>query len=217
MNPFASRCIRPDNSVYRFAREGSLDQALRREFMNRLLFMLHTRRRAAIVGAHGTGKSTLLQSLEPHLKSAFNHVIPIRLTSEKRDGCRELLRLFEIVGSDQQGVCLVIDGFEQLRWFDRWRLVHRLKGRESTALLVTCHRTSWLVPPCLETHWDEGLSRYLTQEKLGDVPTEARVELLSIFESRLQQPPAGRRNLRDLWFEMYDAFEVLKRREGNGL
>lgn len=213
MNPFATRCIRPDNNVYRFACDPSHDEMQRHRFLYRLLFTLRTQRRAAIVGPHGSGKTTLLRSLEPELISAFGHLLKMQLSSEKRQCLRQWLPAIEAI-DPREPACLVVDGYEQLSWWDQYKLVRRLSRRKQVALLVTCHRPPWLIPTCLTTCWDDQLSRHLTQEKLNNVPIATRVELSSFFETRLHQCDRAKRNLRELWFEMYDAFEVVKRREG---
>ncbi|MGV3483756.1 MAG: hypothetical protein ACO1RT_05005 [Planctomycetaceae bacterium] len=216
MNPFASRSIRPDHNLFRFACDAELDRELRRQASERLLAMLRNGRHAAIIGPHGTGKSTMLCSLEPVLRKEFQHVAKARLTSERRHAASELWSLVDSSeASPHRSVCLIIDGFEQLRRWDRWWLLLWLRRRKHVALLVTSHRVMWRMKPFWRTAWDTDLARSLTEEKLGDLSAANRRELLSVFESRVRQRAGCTQNLRDLWFELYDDYETIKRRSIN--
>ena len=215
VNPFATRFIRPDNTLFRFACDPELDHSMRQTLIERLLSVLRERRRAAINGPHGTGKTTLLRSIEPDLRIAFSTVLTTRLTSETRHRWRDVVSLVDAAEAPADDtVCLIVDGFEQLPPWDRLRLLQRLRQRKQVSLIVTCHRSPRWIQPCWTTRWDAEIARFLTREKLVDIPAPSRDELLSIFESRIRDnvQPAG--NLRDLWFELYDEYEMIKNRAG---
>src|SRR5690554_1857511 len=75
-NPFSTRFVRPDQSVYRFAPGENVNSVTSRVFAQ-----LSSRGTAAIIGPHGTGKSTLLHTLVPRLEPLFSAVDWIRLSS----------------------------------------------------------------------------------------------------------------------------------------
>ncbi len=214
MNPFASRFVRPDHNVYRFARDETADEKCRQAFTTRLIQSLHDQRRAAICGPHGTGKTTLLRSAEADLKAVFEHVTWITLTTDKRHSYRELLSpINTATGLRPRSHCLIIDGYEQLPLPSRLALLFSINSRKTVALLITCHRKPTFFPVGYVTGWDEAIARALTAEKLANVAVGARQQLWTAFEQRLQATAdKSSKNLRELWFSMYDEFERIRSR-----
>ena len=169
-------------------------------------------RRAAIVGPHGTGKTTLLRTLLPDLECHFDCVMWLTLSSATRHRCREILAAID-GGKKKISSCLIVDGYEQLAWWDRYCLIRGLRKRQHFSLIVTCHKRPWRIPTCHQTDWNEALSRLLTAEKLATVPQRDRLTLWSTFEKRLKNTAESNPNLRDVWFAMYDEFELIRHRE----
>jgi len=222
-NPFSTRFVRPDRTDYRFAAGQDADAVA-----GAAIAQLNHCGTAAIIGPHGTGKSTLLHTLMPRLQAAFAHVQLVRLSSTSQ-AVQELRRSLEeqATAGDECAVqprCLVIDGFEQLPWLVRQRLIgrsrrwaaKRRRGRRAaagTGLLVTAHRAQLRVPTLFWTGWDDELVSDLTAEKLCDLPEPTRQTMLRLaaeHAARLQHSRPAARNVRDYWFTLYDEYERLR-------
>ena len=126
-NPFATRFTRPDAMPFLFPEGVDADTLLAR--------LRHFNWRAAIVGPHGVGKSTLLYTLIPMIEQAGREVRYVALHDGERRLPPEVFRHC----SHDRPVQLVVDGYEQLapwrRWALRsWTVWHRV------GLLVTAHR-----------------------------------------------------------------------------
>ncbi len=184
---------------------------------------------AAIVGPHGTGKSTLLHTLLPLLKPVFPELDRIQLNSAT--DCLAALRAWRRGrgrrdGSNAAGDrCLVIDGFEQLGWTTRQRLIwqamrwrktslFKRRGQQpQTCLLVTAHRPQLAVDTLYRTLWDDRIVRRLTEEKLAGLPWPERSSMLRAADHHamtLNHAPSACRNVRDYWFALYDEYERLR-------
>jgi hypothetical protein len=103
-----------------------------------------------------------------------------------------------------EATILVIDGYEQLGWYHRWRL-KRLCRRGKVGLLVTAHKSVGL-PPLLELQPTSVLMRQLVRHLW---PEHDRLitdrEIDACFESQ-------RGNVREAMFALYDLFESRIRR-----
>jgi hypothetical protein len=223
-NPFSTRFVRPDQSTFRFS-EGKTAQSV----AARLSELLMRRGTAAIIGPHGTGKSTLVHTLIAQLEHAFASVDRIQLSSaiDCRAELQQWQREKRLTGppkSLKEARCLVIDGFEQLDWITRRRLIWQAMRWQSTSLgirfgqprrclLLTAHRPQLGVSTFYRTGWDETIVRQLTQEKLAHL---SRPERLSMFRAAdrhvaaWNQLPTASRNVRDYWFALYDQYEQLR-------
>lgn len=221
-NPFSTRFVRPDRTDYRFADGQDADTVAAA-----VIAKLTRCGTAAIIGPHGTGKSTLLHALIQRLNNVFPQVQVIRLSSAG-DASQELRRWQreqEIAGEPSAATtaCLVIDGFEQLPWTARQRLIWRARrwacwrsrDRHLTppCLLVTAHRPQWGVGMIFRTGWDEAMVSKLTAEKLRDLPEPTRRTMLRLAAEHAAKLERGRpadRNVRDYWFSLYDEYERLR-------
>jgi GTPase SAR1 family protein len=138
-NPFATRYIRPGALAYFFPAEGSLAGLIDR--------LADCGWRGEIVGPHGSGKSTLIRSLIPELASRGVHVSLFTLRQGMRrlppfetedvewfpPGVDEAARLSEV------SRLWIVDGAEQLSWFNWWRL-RGVCWWNRCGLVVTTHR-----------------------------------------------------------------------------
>jgi len=139
-NPFATRFVSPQCNRYVFA-----DGQDERSVAERLSERLRRQRAAAIVGPHGTGKSTLLNSLIPRLREHFADIVWVRLTpgTDRASQVQQVKRAIRPSGMDPAfsrqatpssqrsaaaspsaamslaAKCVVVDGFEQLSWVTR--------------------------------------------------------------------------------------------------
>jgi hypothetical protein len=150
----------------------------------------------AIVGPHGSGKSTLLAMLVPAIEAVGRRAVMVRLCDGRSRlplSRRELRRLS---ASD----VLVVDGYEQLGRYPRWRL-SRQRRQSGFGLLVTAHGSCnlpelWRTQPSLE------LVEQLIERCL---PTHGGRICRGVVELAWQRH-AG--NVREIFFELYDQFEA---------
>lgn len=152
------------------------------------------RYRAAIVGPHGTGKTTLLEDLEAPLARLGFRVTHLRLRADRRrfpSGC-----LAQLAARLDARDLVCLDGAEQLdrvRWMTfRWRT------RRAGGVLITSHRPGFL-PTLIECTTSpellDGIISRLTPQAGG---------LLRPTAEDLFKRHHG--NLRDALRELYDVY-----------
>lgn len=169
-NPFASH--RVETLRYRLPEGVTWDGLLER--------LASLRYRAALVGPHGRGKTTLLEELAPRLTSLGFRVRTITLRQEERRmdwarlGARDVL---------------LLDGAELLGRFSWLRVRWHCRG--AGGLIVTSHRAG-LLPTLLECRTTPELLAELVRELTG-----AEVETSGLFRRH-----GG--NVRMAFWEMYD-------------
>jgi ATPase subunit of ABC transporter with duplicated ATPase domains len=148
--------------------------------------------RAAIIGPHGTGKTTLLEEMEPRLAARGFRVIHLRLDRETRSFEQGFLRrLFTILGERD---VILFDGAEQMSRLG-WQLF-KIRSKRAAGLVITSHRRGML-PTLMECATSSELLREIIRELLGG---EARCEMTD----KLHTKHGG--NLRDALREMYDLY-----------
>jgi energy-coupling factor transporter ATP-binding protein EcfA2 len=184
--------------------------------------------RGAIIGPHGSGKSTLLASLIPLLEAAGICVISIT----PREGQRHLppgliaslgkARAEDgfltpdaagaappccVVGSQCPHQILVIDGYEQLGWLDRWRMKCHCRRLE-VGLLVTSHTAGGL-PTLIK------LEPRLDQiQNLVSVLCAHSATPVAFSDTAASYARHGS-NVREIFFDLYDRHEKLRRGQGS--
>ena len=150
--------------------------------------------RGQIIGPHGSGKSTLLATLLPAIEAIGRRPRLIALHDRQRQLPERLDRLSAV---DERAV-VIVDGYEQLGRWQRWRL-DRLCRRRRCGLLVTAHRSVGL-PQLLETFTTLELAEQLVDQLS---PGEARIDRREIAARFL----AREGNLRELLFDCYDLYQ----------
>jgi hypothetical protein len=103
-----------------------------------------------IVGPHGSGKSTLLASLLPEIAEQAGDVMVARLFADRRRLSPEFQSPARFRRSGRETRVFVIDGYEQLPRWRRWRL-QRQCVRSGAGLLVSTHRPLLGLPVLYET------------------------------------------------------------------
>ena len=207
-NPFSTCFVRPGAIRYRFDLSGMAEPG-GEDVEEVALLELQRRfelggRWGEIVGPHGSGKSTLLAALLRRWESEKRSIRYFVLHDRAR---RLPVRLGQI-DKPRPVDTVVVDGFEQLSRWHRWRLI-RFCRRHRKSLLVTAHRSVGL-PLLLETRTDCRLVERLVKDLLdihlgmpnpdwvGAVFTAERIE--AVYR-------ANRGNVRETFFELYDLYE----------
>lgn len=149
-------------------------------------------RRGAIIGPHGTGKTTLLETLEPRLHAQGFSTRFIRLNTERRNLEPGVLNEL-CTGLTLQDV-LLVDGAEQMsplawHWF-RWRT------RAAAGLLITTHAPGRL-PAVWKCHTSPTLLAEIAAGLLAVEPVSLRDRAEALFRKH-------QGNLRDALREWYD-------------
>lgn len=186
-NPFCARRLRPGAVPYVFPSGVGLAEVLAR--------LEQAGWRGQIVGPHGSGKSTLLESLIPAIEAAGRPVVRFTL----HDGQRRLPADF-VRRALPSGTVVVIDGYEQLSWWQRFRVQRRCRA-ENLGLLVTSHRSCGL-PLIYAPRVDLELACRVVSHLLAGHPKRVTHHDVA---ARLA---AHRGNLRETLFDLYDLYEL---------
>jgi hypothetical protein len=195
VNPFATRWVRPGVLPYRFSDGGNLEQVIEKLRRNRW--------RGAIVGSHGTGKSTLLAELIRHFESG-GHLIENMVL---RDGQRHLPAEFWDRTTRKSQCLIVVDGFEQLGWWPRRRLLRACR-RHDWGLLITAHKIEATagLPVIHRSFGELPIVQHLIDHSLpfhgGEIHPD---DVASAFRRH-----GG--NVRETMFSLYELFEQRRRR-----
>lgn len=189
-NPFATRHTRP-GAVPPLDRNGVLLD------VGAVLAMLERHRRVAIVGPHGTGKSTLLAALADQLANAGSPAEVIRLR-RRRDTVRLVTALW-----GPADTTLLVDGWERLGrpWAFLVATLARLLGR---SMVVTSHRRIGMAEAACTAGTLPLLTAIVARLPAHrDLITES--DLADTFSRH-----GG--NLRDALADLYDRYELRSRR-----
>ncbi len=179
-NPFRTEQV--GRLAYRFA-QGSMEQ---------LLTNLEQKNwRGAIVGPKGTGKTLLIDELQPRLAAAGYTVKRIRLDESHRTFSRRFLDDF--AGQIRPGDFILFDGAEQMKAMIWMRF--RWSVRRAGGMVITCHRPGRL-PTLLKTRTSPQLLEDLAQQLAGlQAPDRAECERLFAVHHG---------NIRNALRELYD-------------
>jgi len=200
-NPFCTRRVRPGALEYRFLPGDSLAQ-----FYDR---WRAANFRGAIVGPHGTGKSTFLAAVRRYLSERQVAICSCTLhTGERRlpPSAWQAIREYRTTVSCKQyagpAAVVIVDGYEQLSLWERWRL-RRQVTRGSLGILVTSHTA---------TLWDTLLTTGADRRVIMAIVDELQADFAEPVDSNdvavaISQHPT---NVREALFALYDAFEARK-------
>ena len=190
-NPFATRWTRPGAVRFDFDGRGTIDRLVER--------LAECDWRGAIVGPHGSGKSTLVAALLPACEAAGRTATLFRLQGGQRQLPETPGKLDGLEGTS----LFVIDGYEQLGRLCRWRLARRCR-RMGSGLLVTSHRECGL-PVLFRTEPKLSIVERLVDQSLPW--HDGRIKQTDIDRAWQRHGP----NVREVLFELYDVFESRRR------
>ncbi|MES2570747.1 MAG: ATP-binding protein [Verrucomicrobiota bacterium] len=149
--------------------------------------------RAAVIGPHGTGKTTLLEALAQKLPALGFSPCYLRLNSaSSRQDKRALFQRIKRLGPRD---LLIFDGAEQLNGIE-WLWV-RWVVRHAGGLVISLHHAARLPTFCHCT-----TSAALLEEIVSDLAPVARADLDRLFEQE-------RGNLRNVLRVLYDRYALL--------
>ena len=183
-NPFATRFIRPGAMPFLFLDGDSAEAIVARLKANHW--------RGQIIGAHGSGKSTLVISLTPLIEAAGKNIITFKIGPG--DGWLPHIESSSLSKATQ----LIIDGYEQLSTWSRLRL-RWLVWRTGTGLLITTH-TDIGLPTIYVTKPSEAVAAALAQRLT--IGTGSLFSLADVTEA--YQAAAG--NVRETLFKLFDIY-----------
>jgi energy-coupling factor transporter ATP-binding protein EcfA2 len=203
-NPFSTRYVQP-GSIFFKLRDGVAVEQLFEKLLQ------SPKRRAAIVGPHGSGKSSLLETMRMCVPPKFE-VDVHRLNSEHRRFDRTTDRW--LLASKRWGeqTIVMVDGFEQLGWWAQLRLMRLVQQRHSW-LLVTTHYPMQLFPLLWVTKRDLEDDYYVLRQLLGgyasnEDQSNCLEEAMDRWRDVRMRHPT---DMRESLMEMYDWWEKKKR------
>ena len=181
-NPFRVECLHA--LAYEFENGGSVASLLLR--------FEELGQRGAIVGPHGTGKTTLVQELIQEWQRRGESVQEIRLSASKRASAFRQVQKF--VQEAPREAILILDGAEQLNWW-QWRRFVR-QSSSHAGLLITTHRPGRLTT-LHETRPPAASLQSLVDQLVTDTHDGWGEDLPVLFEQH-------RGNIRDCLRELYE-------------
>lgn len=156
--------------------------------------------RAAIVGTHGRGKTTLLEDLAPHLEAQGFRIRSVMLHTGNRRLTREQKRDLFVRSSPRDLLC--VDGAEQLGRIAWLALLAR--SQRAGGLLITSHRPG-LLPTLLECETSPELLAGIVGDLVGPETDRCLIGELFIRHGG---------NVREALREMYDVWAQRERIRG---
>ena len=149
------------------------------------------RYRAAIVGPHGRGKTTLLEDLAPRLEALGFRIRSVMLHTGNRSLTRDQREaLLHDIGRRD---LLCVDGAEQLSRIAWASLLAR--SRAAGGLLVTSHRPG-LLPTLLDCETTPELLEGIVRELVGADP---RIDVRKVFVRHEGNVRSALREMYDVW------------------
>ena len=196
-NPFSTRFVRPGAIVYQRLDGGTLDELVA-DFFGRC------RDWGAIIGPHGSGKSTLIASLQPVLAKHCS-IFAYRFSTTDR----EFQMLWNQCLQWSDNSLIIVDGYEQLSSWARWRLRSAVRRRKA-GLLITAHQPYRAFAVLMQTSVDEEQAKCLRDALLQKRPDlAAAVDLEAVWAAARTEFPT---DLRETMMSMYDWVEDQKQK-----
>jgi hypothetical protein len=194
-NPFSTRHVKPGAIAYLFPPGEDLTALVERLRRNAWWGQL--------VGPHGSGKSTLLATLLPMLELAGRRLLCFAL----HDGQRRLPLDPARSSAVDASTIVIVDGYEQLSRWNRWRLKRLCRGR-GWGLIVSSHADTGL-PVLMHTTVEIDRAGAIVGRLLG-----AEQGLLGGDEIA-QCFARHRGDMREMLMELYDRYEERRTEVGS--
>jgi hypothetical protein len=192
-NPFSSRYLEPGAIPFQFPAGHSLETLARRLERGIVGRSFRAPMRFAIVGPHGSGKSTLMR----HLGQRLDCSVVVLHSSTAKWGA-----VAEAVKSVAEGRVCLVDGYEQLPVWGRALLVAR-SALYGVTLCVTSHRLPKFFELFWQTRVDTTVEAYVIDQLLSGESPRLKASLLESEAWRMSRSKRGG-NLRESLFDMYD-------------
>jgi len=187
-NPFSTRAVRPGAIEFQFPSDDSPQELLSRLRDNHWW--------GEIIGPHGSGKSTLIETLREAFLHAGRKVHQFTLTR----GQRWLPATADDKANWDDQTQVVVDGFEQLGWWQR-RSLKRTCRRRSCGLLITAHASFGFPSMFTAT-----TSLDVTEQLVFALLPEHAAHHISTTE--IEEAFARHEgNVREVFFDLYDRYE----------
>jgi len=177
INPFSTKFWVSGVIPFQFSEPGeSIDALLEKAQQNPT---------CQIVGPHGSGKTTLLFSLLKRYEERGEKVRCLLFNSQHRQIPEDV--------TFRENMTFFVDGFEQLRFRDQYRLLC-----VSERLILTRHRPIWFVPILYRTQPRFSIFLRIVHQMIPNLPEESVLQ--AVYERS-----GG--NFRNALFELYDQWE----------
>jgi len=206
-NPFRVRRIQPGALAYQFV--DGVGDSDNEQKLQRLVDQIAGSDATCqlIVGPHGTGKSTLLQTLRPRLIRRFDRLAELHLSSDQDQHgiLRQLSALKKASDklpgrlSGKDGI-LILDGLEQLGICLRF-LLRSWSRMQGWTVLATAHQTIFGWDTIHQTKACSKIIRRLAEQLIEDQPPPLSAWLRSTLDN---QDLGQVQDVREFWFAMYD-------------
>lgn len=217
-NPFSTRKTAPDRIPFFFGKNSDCSaknhfpaEAAVENFRFDALYnaFLSYACHAQIIGGHGTGKSTFLAGFVSLLRKNGHEINRItlhdnqrRLPGEFRERQLKIIENFK-TGRMTKAPIAVIDGYEQLSWFQKSGL-RRFVEKNRCGLLVTVHDRMRHFPVLFQTKPEfeilQQIIEFLFREQIEIDPPDPAL-CRALFERH-------RGNIRNVLFDLYDLYEM---------
>ncbi|HUE70898.1 MAG TPA: hypothetical protein VMP01_08410 [Pirellulaceae bacterium] len=185
-NPFATRFTRPGALAFLFPAGQSAESIVSA--------LAQAQWWGQILGPHGSGKSTLLAALMPELARQGRDVVHLVFRSGPAPGSSP-----PVAGSWTSQTQVVVDGYEQLSWWNR-RNLKRACRKTGAGLLLTAHRPCGLAT-LFQTKPTVELAEQIVRQLLA--ADDQTITTEDIREVCRQHPT----NLREVLFGLYDLYQ----------
>jgi len=187
-NPFSTRFVRPGAIEYLFATGTNAAPLVDR--------LAECGWRGQIIGPHGSGKSTLVISLLEPIAKAGRRPFVVRLLEGQHRMPAGWIRDTQRASAD----LIVIDGYEQLSYWNRWRLQSRVR-QLGWGLLATAHRDVGL-PTLFCTESSLETAQAIVRRIMSGYSTGIAGEAVAACFA------ACKGDLRETLFALYDLYEA---------